>query len=729
MARPVEFSKTQRIVLLIDLHPLLAFQNRNPKPYLSPILVAAKRLLDFAPLSNSLFAFKFFFSSFSPLRSTSEVHRLLPNPIFNSLSFNNHSQTLTSLTAVFNTLSTAQISDKLSDARPCASHAGSTLLQLVHDYAWESGSENFRGKGNNDFKTPRSNLVILFSPVCRSIHAFSEFLEMDSVSQVLIDSDGILFKFRNIFAAVNGALLNKDIHVSWVDVRCEIEGNNEELETNDCETEFLPVRSAVTQLGWGFCSTDTIVLGSALIPFGLIYPMIGVSFSFVNLNDSCKRSGVQLSLGILDVNGKPLECNCCDLELLNLNGLPGHACDEMLSTLVFGDPQTEISRPSKTMINQFLDGMTKICIKAVQRYNEGDKIESCSADTILVREFVRNSKKPTEKPGNDFFASKVLHMLSEDSNQLEDPNSIPIWQILLSFLYKEGYWALVSLSNNNEDEALGMLKPLTAHFAVLSLINSDPVHGCSVPDSKKKHEIHESRADTVNFMGRNSSQAETSTCGRREPSKIGKKKRKLRNLSQDFTWSSFCNAASEYSEFDLAAVYLSRYFDKKKLKFLKCWMKQITRYSPNWPSIMCKSKCSGETSMSPNFPSEPSRTQEEPVFATTSETSEAFLSSLSKRIQHGIECGMDLGSLAERLVKSSIHSLPSWNNETLELQDPLAKADDSCKALCTKLTKLLLRDPKKMKDLNELMDPSAKTFNSNPVSEKIVREYPFSIYS
>lgn len=707
MARPVDFSRTQRIVLLIDLHPLLAFQNRNPNPYLSTILVAAKRLLDFAPLSNSLFAFKFFFSSFSPLRSASEVYRLLTNPIFNSLSFNNHSQTLTSLTAVFNTLSTAQVSDKLSDARPCASHAASTLLQLVHDYAWESGSENFRGKGYNDFQTLRSNLIILFSPVCRSIHAFSEYLEMDSVSQVLSDSDGILFEFRNIFAAVNDAFFSKDIHVSWVDVRCEIEGNKEELKTNDCETQLLPVLSALTRLGWGFCSTDTIVLGSALIPFGLIYPMIGVSFSFVNLNDSCKRTGVQLSLGILDVNGKPLEYNCCDLELLNLNGLPGHGCDEMLSTMVFGDSQTEISGPSNTMINQFLGGVTKICIKAVQRYNEGDKIETCSADTILVREFLRKSKKLTGKPGNDFFAAKVLHVLSEDSNQLEDPNSIPLWQILLSFLYKEGYWALVSLSNSNGDEALGMLKPLTVHFALLSLINSDPVPGCSVPDLNKIHEIHE-------------------IC---EASKIGKKKRKIKNLSQDFTWSSFCKAASEYSEFDLAAVYFSRYVDNKKLKFLKCWMKQITRYSPNSLSIMCKSKCSGETAMLPNFPSEPSRIQEEPVFVTTSETSEAFLTSLSKRIQHGIECGMDLATLAERLVKSSIHSCQSWNDEKMELQDPLAKADDSCKALCTRLTKLLLRDPKKMKDLNELMDPSAKTFNSNPASEKIVREYPFSIYS
>lgn len=727
MAGPVDFSKTQRIVLLIDLHPLLAFQNRNPNPYLTPILAAAKRLLDFAPLSNTLSAFKFFFSSLSPIRSASEVHRLLPNPIFNSLSFNNCSQTLTSLTAVIDTLSTAQVSDKLSNGRPCASHAASSLLQLVHDYAWESESENFRGKVNNNFQMLRSNLVILFSPVCRSIHAFSEYLEMDSVSQVLSDSDGMLFKFRNIFGAVKDAFLSKDIHFSWVDVRCKIEGNEEELQTNGCETQLPPVLNAVTLLGWGFCSTDTIVLGSALVPFGLIYPMIGVSFSFVNLNDSCKRTGVQLSLGILDVSGKPLECNCCDLELLNLKGLHAHGCDEMLSTLVFGDSQTEMFDPSKTMINEFLGGMTKICIKAVQRYNKEDKIETSSADTILVREYLRKSKKPTKKPQNDFFAAKVLHMLSEDSNQLEDRNSMPIWQILLSFLYKEGNWALVSISNSNGHEALGMLKPLTVHFALLSLINSDPVHGCSVPDLNKIHEIHEICADTGNFMGLNSSQSETSTSGSCDPSNIGKKKRKIKHLNQDLTWSSFCRTASEYSEFDLAAAYFARYFDRKKLKFLKCWMKQIIRYCPNCLSILRKSNYGGEASIFPNFPSEPSRIQEGPAFATTSENPEAFLTNLPKKIQHGIESGMDLATFAERLVKSSIHSCQAWNNEKMELQDPEIRADDSCKPLCTKLTKLLLRDPKKMKDLNEFMDPSAKTFYSNPVSERIVREYELQV--
>ncbi|KAL3653117.1 hypothetical protein CASFOL_002798 [Castilleja foliolosa] len=72
----------------------------------------------------------------------------------------------------------------------------------------------------------------------------------------------------------------------------------------------------------GFCSIGLIVLGSALLPLGLIYPKIGVLFDFFNFGGTNKKkySG-ELSLEILDVNGMPLECKCCDLDFVNNSSL------------------------------------------------------------------------------------------------------------------------------------------------------------------------------------------------------------------------------------------------------------------------------------------------------------------------------------------------------------------------------------------------------------------------
>ncbi|GMP47041.1 hypothetical protein CsSME_00014978 [Camellia sinensis var. sinensis] len=134
------YSQTERIVLLIDLYPLLHLQ--NPNPYLSTILTASQTLLLFPSLSSSLFAFKLFFSSLSPLLSSSSLHRLLHIPSTTHLSFNRPSQTLDSLSKTLNSLSNSPISTEFAISPPRASHVAGSLLHLVHGYAWDAQSEN-----------------------------------------------------------------------------------------------------------------------------------------------------------------------------------------------------------------------------------------------------------------------------------------------------------------------------------------------------------------------------------------------------------------------------------------------------------------------------------------------------------------------------------------------------------------------------------------------------------
>ena len=79
------------------------------------------------------------------------------------------------------------------------------------------------------------------------------------------------------------------------------------------------MESGIRNLGWRFCLTDSIVLGSALMPFSLIYPKTRISPSSFGSIYCLKKLRVQLSL---DIAQKPLECKCCDLELVDMKVFP-----------------------------------------------------------------------------------------------------------------------------------------------------------------------------------------------------------------------------------------------------------------------------------------------------------------------------------------------------------------------------------------------------------------------
>ncbi|KAL0875131.1 hypothetical protein Bca101_024836 [Brassica carinata] len=149
-----------------------------------------------------------------------------------------------------------------------------SLRQIVYDYAWEPVVRDpeigmipgFTDGGGID--VVRSNLVLMFSPVSRDLNSVSEFLDVKSGDECLFKS-----KLGEIFDCVNDLFDDRDIHLCWIDVRCEDNfGERSEL---GLKYEFFD--SGVRELGWGHCSTDSIIYGSSIVPFGLIYPTIGVS--------------------------------------------------------------------------------------------------------------------------------------------------------------------------------------------------------------------------------------------------------------------------------------------------------------------------------------------------------------------------------------------------------------------------------------------------------------------
>ncbi|KAK1411744.1 hypothetical protein QVD17_32443 [Tagetes erecta] len=700
MADAIDFSKTRRIVLLIDLNPLLESPNPN---YITSILTTSKILTSFNSLSSSLFSFKFFFSSLSPLHSATTLHRILPNHPSFSLLFNSPSQTLDSLSHTLNSISHSQFTS--SSSTSCL-HTATSLIQLAHDYDWDSDFQDLSGK-SYPMSLP-SNLIILLSPVCTSL---AEFMSVDVNNTCVRDYRGM---FRECFTAVNDTFNSKDIHFCWVDVR----SHAQECEINESDQHSVFIRNEISKFGWGFCSAQFIILGSALVSFGLIYPNIGVSSKLL---DSCRlhnRIRGQLKLEILDVTGKPLECKCCDLELLHLK----------VSSKPRSNGITKTHEVGSSTLNAFLasfnDDIMKLRVTSVQKHTKYDHLENCSFDSILVHS-AKSGKKGKE--GLDsIFADRVYELLAGEKSELFGKHSVPTWQIFLSFLYKEGYWALLSLSNSKGDLYMGVLKPFTIHSAILLIIdNNQNLIQMPYGTNVLMNEIA-SQGDIDHQKG-------VSPLGKYAHVSDGKRRKMKKHTYRDLTWSSFCKAAYGFLDVDLAEVYFAYGIKmSKKLKFLKCWMKEVKNYNISINNMPCQmgpdsnqhkeididknlaaSYQEKDEPLSMQLCSDQSRMQDDDALVSCSENSESFFSNLPKKIQHGVESpGVDLKILAERLVNSSI----CWLHKKHETMDNL---EESCTMQVAEIFKLLLREPQ---DLKEHKDHSPSS-----TSEYLVREYELQI--
>ncbi|XP_015878157.4 uncharacterized protein LOC107414533 [Ziziphus jujuba] len=748
-----DYHKTQRIVFLIDLNPLLHLQ--NPAPFINCLLSSTKTFLSFKPISSSLFAFKLFFSSLSPLLSSSKLHPFLSHSS-RSLSFDRPIPTFNSLSQTLNSLPSFH-ANPLPDSSPRASCLAASMRQLLHDYAWDSVIDDDRIAGT---VLVRSNLVVLFSQCCRSLKCLSEFLNVGMNDECLENASVFNESFCALFSNVNDAFLSRDIQFSWVDVRYGIECGEDEIGIHESESSFGFLKGGISSLGWGFCSTSSIVLGSSLVPFGLIYPKILISSNiFCFGGNFSEKLQVQLSLEILDVTQKPLECKCGDLEFIDLN-LPRNNRSEDDYIMVIPEMKSSGkvgNELKKTLWSTFGDGVKKLQIKALRLCVEFEKFKGQLSDPILVRECLGKTGKDQKGSSSEHLADKVLEMLAIELGEFVPRKSTPIWQILLSFLYREGYWALVSLSNHCGDSRLGILKPFTVSSALLFILDDGfdsqmMLHELDgAKDSqfcrKMNLEISEPNTDLKPSYGPSPS----AKCSEdRDGKKKGKRQQKL---LQDITWTAFCKAAFKHSELKLEEVYFAGgCTSSKKLKFLKCWMRQTKKSSCSNPILEENSKphpdlpeevddrlpelhqeneqpISSSASAGENFMTENSRIQDEAAAEFRAENPEAFLSNLSSKIIQGLESeGVDLRAFAQRLVSSSIY----WLSRKLEIEtnsesQTSGKTKDNGGFFTAELFKLLLRDPKDLIAKNKSNDPSFQAPDPGSASEKIVREYELQI--
>ncbi|GAB2265124.1 hypothetical protein Dimus_000190 [Dionaea muscipula] len=748
----IDYSKTQRIVLLLDLNPLLHLQ--NPTPYLTSLLTSSRILLTFPPLSNSLFSFKLFFSSLSPLLSSSTLLKTPNKPASfspNSLSFDRPFETLISLSQTLDSLSGLSILAN-GECPSRASFTASSVYQIVHDYAWEVQFQDPLSGQCGDFV--RSSLVVMFSPICKSFKGFCDYMTVDEGigDGFLSSADAFYDKFKELFGRVSDAFDCRDIHFSWVDVGYETGCDNKGIDVDVSVTLLKLFQSGIKRLGWGFCSAESVVLGSSLVPFGLIYPLIGVPAKIYDTKDSCVKAMGKLNLEILDVSGKPLQCTCCDLQLGEISmsprckwtDLPPHNGVKL---------DDGVREQANAFWRQFGNGVTRIDVRSVGQYSDNMKFEGSVCNLILVvDESAEEFKKNSAGVSDQFFADRVLQMLSKDENKVVQ-KPLPLWQILLSHLCRRSYLALVHLSNTNGSRYVGILKPLTVNSAMLSVIKSE--------DDTQNAEHGLSKLSWSKFVSNPNPNPNPNPDAGLDSSKgmLGSEKRKKNkshaaNKYEDLSWSSFCKAAYECSVMELEDAYFfsMECGNSKKLKFLKCWMKQVdkcsySRVCSHNRSAVCRKDpeivedrlsqvheeseqpllLSSSFSAGQNDLPEPSKLEEatDAIAAPLEVPEDYFFTNLCERIEHGIRSGLDLVTLARRLVYSSILCLnkkvgvdsDQGSQASVENNNNNNKSNYS-RAVVTELIKILLKDPKDLHDGNHPAKFS---------TEERVREYELQI--
>lgn len=559
-------------------------------------------------------------------------------------------------------------------------------------------------------------------------------VEIDDLKN--IDAFGKIFD--KFFCAVRSAFVARDIHFSWIDVKYNFESTEESVEKSEGTLKLSSFESKVKSLGWGFCSTDSITSGSSLVPFGLIYPTIGIPSSFLDCNNYLKRTHAQLSLEILDVSGKPLECKFCDLHLLSMDIWPTSMSDDVPNNWDFANLKPGNHDNRNSIWSQFSDGSLKLHVNSLRTYDKGVRTEARVSRPILVNGFSGKYGESQRKSHKTCSADRILEQLAVESGEFMAKNSIPTWQVLLTFLYREGYWAWVSLSSGSRINMMGILQPLTVHSAILSVVPDCGGSKLGNLVTKTENKILKQIGDKNKSNGFKNSQSQPEILNNEVAVEDGQQNKHKKR-------------ANEHSQMDLVGISILRYLNhSKKMKFLKCWMKQIKKSSPNCISITDGSKpqqgitleieertvplkkieqlMSSSISGSLDSLIGGSTFQQEAGIVSCSETMEAFLNSTTKKIQDAIEAkGVEMVDLAERLVSSSIcwlcqkHELEKTTNiENSEIRSN--DADDGM--IVAELRKLLLKEPKDLVAKHKDKDSLSHAYDP----EFIVREYELQIF-
>nr|GEW91939.1 putative treslin [Tanacetum cinerariifolium] len=146
--------------------------------------------------------------------------------------------------------------------------------------------------------------------------------------------------------------------------------------------------------------------------------------------------------------------DCCGLD----KGVCGELCLEILD--ISGKPLEGVDFVN-ALLGGLRDDVMKLRMTQVRRYTERKVNEELHSKYFLVQS--AEIGKKGENGLDSLFANRILELLAQENAELFDKRISPTRQIFPSFLYRKGYWAILSLPDSNGSSCKGFLKPFTIH--------------------------------------------------------------------------------------------------------------------------------------------------------------------------------------------------------------------------------------------------------------------------
>ncbi|XP_057836298.2 uncharacterized protein LOC131046555 [Cryptomeria japonica] len=483
MAAEQEGKWVQRILVMLDIRDLKSLQNR--KPYLNAIQQSVDKLLRSCD-PTSLWAFKLFDSSLSSYRSRSVIEQNVGKRATH-IHFDSVQQIqmfISALKCLANIVVSLQPS-----AHSRAESVAQSMQELIHDYVWESVLIDKITSGKQDIfsKHKNSNLVELFSSVSWTRTGFAEFIkDENSFTDLSSLSDEQLMELFSLkFRSVIESFGSRDIHFCWIDIPPLVS------QMRGCPNEISQgkIFQVFRKMGWSFTAVDVVILASRFVPFSLIWPTI--AYPMVSSPQCSALAEVDLELE--DIGGKALVCRTCEVQWAELtkaktlNSPRDESCymGVMDFSLLFqkhlekncsgGNMKIHVVLPIPK--EKFLDLRNIISSCVLLSGISGKKKKYKTDHNREQNELEGNVAK--DKMDSDLLGDEVLIRLQQKSGEFRCGK--PAWQLLLVFLARKNFLALVNVSDKNNHSFGAVLEPLTVHTAFLHVLGSNFLFTSNIP--------------------------------------------------------------------------------------------------------------------------------------------------------------------------------------------------------------------------------------------------------